>query len=121
MTYLPKILLIDDEEDFLSICSPFLRNNGFDVYSLSTEDDVFKIVRAFKPLLIILDVRMGVHDGRKICQQLKEDPGTKSIKIILHSAFSHIENEWQKYGAEDFILKPYSLSQLISKINYHLQ
>ena len=63
---------------------------------------------------------MGDEDGRNICRQLKEIPGTNSIKIILYSAFPETSVEYAKYGADDFIVKPYELDHLVTRINHHL-
>jgi DNA-binding response OmpR family regulator len=121
MKYSPKILLVDDEEDHLSLLTALLRKNRFDVYPLSNPNDVFHVVKTFRPDLMILDVRVGEHDGREICKKLKANEETKSIKVILHSAFPEIEEQYQLCGAEEFIIKPTDISTLISRLNHHLR
>ena len=116
MKYLPKILLVDDEGDFLRVITIMLRQKDFDVYSISDCTEIFTIVKSFKPDLIILDIRLGKYDGREICLQLKSNPETKGIKILLHSAFSEIREDYKICGADDFILKPYSMPELVEKI-----
>jgi DNA-binding response OmpR family regulator len=121
MNYLPKILLVDDEEDFLQLMSAMLRNNGFDVYSVSDINEVFTLIKSFKPDIILLDVKLGNQDGREICTQIKGNPETKNIKVLLHSAFSHVSWEYELCGADGFMLKPYDLSDLVTKIKALLQ
>ena len=121
MKYLPRILLVDDEVDHLHLLTALLRENGFDVYSLATPDDIFAVIKKFNPGVIILDVRIGNYDGKEICAQLKANEDTKSIKVILHSAFPQMEKEYELCGAEEFILKPTDLAHLVSGLNYHLQ
>jgi DNA-binding response OmpR family regulator len=120
MTYLPRILLVDDEMDFLLLSCSFLKKNGFDVLSLSDGFEVVSTAKAYNPHIIVLDVRLGKHDGMAICRQLKDDLDTKSIRVILHSAFSDVQKEYHKCGADEFILKPYTFDHLISRLNYHL-
>jgi two-component system phosphate regulon response regulator PhoB len=121
MKYLPKILFVDDEMDYLHLNTALLRKHGFDVYSLASGEEVFTTVSSFKPNLIVLDVMLGNHDGRMICQQLKADPEYRSIKIILGSAFPEVAKDYDQYGAEEFLQKPHTIDQLISRINHHLQ
>ena len=121
MKYLPRILLVDDEVDHLHLLTALLRENGFDVYSLSHPEDIFTTIKVFKPGIIILDVKLGNYDGKEICRQLRANQDTKDIKVILHSAFPEIEKEYQQCGAQEFILKPTELSHLISRLNFHLK
>ena len=115
-----KILVIDDDVDLLFLGSSLLRQKGFDVFSLAKTDNLFYSIEFCKPDLILLDVKLGDEDGRNICRQLKENPWTKSIKIILYSAFPETSVEYAKYGADDFIVKPYELDHLVTRINHHL-
>src|SRR5215813_3235531 len=108
MKYLPKILLVDDETDYLYLNTARLRNKGFDVYSISDSEEVFTIVNSFRPDLIILDVMLGKHDGRDMCRQLKNEPGNKHIKILLNSALPEAGKHYRLFGAEEFILKPHT-------------
>ena len=116
MKYLPKILLVDDEGDFLRVITIMLRQMDFDVYSISDCTEIYTIVKSFKPDLIILDIRLGKHDGREICRELKNSAETRAIKILLHSAFSEIKEDYKICGADDYILKPYSMPELVEKI-----
>jgi len=120
MRYLPRVLLVDDEVEHLHLLTELLRKNGFDVYSLSNPEDLFATIKSFKPGIIILDIKMGNYDGKEICAQLKANEETKSIKVILHSAFPQIEKEYELCGAEEFIIKPTDLSHLVSRLRFHL-
>ena len=115
-----KILVIDDDVDLLFLGSSLLRQKGFDVFSLAKTDNLFYSIEFFKPDLILLDVKLGDEDGRNICRQLKENPGTNSIKVILYSAFPETSIEYAKYGADDFIVKPYELDHLVTRINHQV-
>jgi DNA-binding response OmpR family regulator len=117
---MPRILIIDDDVDLLFLGSSLLRQKGFEVFSLSKTDHVFDVVASFRPDLILLDVKLGDQDGRDICLKLKSDGETNFIKVILYSAFPETSVEYAKYGADDFVMKPYELNHLVEKIRYHL-
>lgn len=121
MKYPAKILIVDDETDFLSVSASILRDKGFEVYALSGGEELLHAVRSFKPHLILLDVKLGNLDGRLLCRQLKEDPETSSIRVILQSAFTEVGKEYNLFGAEEFMLKPYTIDHLISRIIYRLK
>jgi len=115
-----RILIIDDDVDLLFLGSSLLKQRGFEVFSLSSADEAFEIVKSFNPHLILLDVKLGDQDGRNICLKLKRDPETNFIKIILYSAFPETSVEYSKYGADEFIVKPYEFNHLVERIRHHL-
>ena len=115
-----RILIIDDDVDLLFLGTSLLKQRGFEVFSLASAEEAFEIVHSFKPHLILLDVKLGDKDGRDICLRLKRDPETNFIKIILYSAFPETSVEYSKYGADDFIVKPYEFSHLVERILHHL-
>ena len=121
MKHLPKILLIDDEVDYIRSLTVLLKTKGFDVYSLLSGEAALKTTRSFRPDVIVLDVRLGNEDGEKICQQIRSDNDIKHVSIILHSAFPDMEDYYKICGADDFILKPTNIDQLISRINHQLK
>lgn len=115
-----RILIIDDDVDLLFLGSSLLKQRGFEVFSLSKADEAFEAVQSFQPHLILLDVKLGDQDGRNICLKLKRNPETNFIKIILYSAFPETSVEYSKYGADDFVVKPYEFNHLVERIRHHL-
>ena len=115
-----KILVVDDDADLLFLGSSMLRQKGYDVFSLARAENIFDVIRSFQPDLILLDIKLGEQDGRKICQELKSNPATKTIKIILYSAFPETSIDVVKYGANDFVMKPYDFKHLVQRIAHHL-
>lgn len=116
-----KILVIDDDVDLLFLGSSLLRQRGFEVFSLARPENVFHVVKSFQPDLILLDIKLGDYDGRNICLQLKSNAPTKHVKIILYSAFPETSVDVSKYGADDFVLKPYEMDHMVTRINHHLK
>ena len=118
---MPRILIIDDEEDVLIPLRGLLQKNGFEVATLSRAATAFKTVDVFKPDVILLDIKLADFDGRDICFELKSNRKTKRVKILLCSAHITQKDEYKEYGADDFIGKPFEMKELINKINLHLK
>src|SRR6476660_8925843 len=113
MKFLPRVLLVDDEPDHLHLLSSILRSNGFDVYGLSDPNELLPVVQKFQPNLVLLDVRIGMYDGRELCKRLRSEYDSSKLKVILHSAFPQISSEYEECGAQEFLSKPADATDLI--------
>ena len=114
-----KLLVIDDEESMLYPLDNFFSKNGFQVATLSRAAAAYNVIEAFKPDIILLDIKLEEFDGRDICMDLKTHDRLKRIKIILCSAYVINKEEYIDYGADDFIAKPFTLNALLEKVNQH--
>jgi DNA-binding response OmpR family regulator len=115
-----KILVVDDDIDILSVMEILLSMKGFDVEVTSKGENTFSKIETFKPDLILLDVLISGHDGRAICKQLKANPDTSNIPVIMFSAHPGAAATIADYGADDFIAKPFDVNNLMKKINTQL-
>lgn len=116
-----KILLVDDDQDFVAATRMVLESRvGYKV--LTASDGVFglSIARAEKPDLIILDVIMPFEDGFTTAKQFKADPEVAGIPIIILTSFSQRISETDipvsqgmNLDAEDYIEKPVSPNELL--------
>lgn len=111
-----KILVVDDNHDILQVMKLLLRSRGYTVELVPKGNEIFNNIRRFMPDLIIMDVYLGGMDGRDICQQVKENPITCQIPIIMFSAYQQVEESTLAHGADDFIGKPFEVEELILKI-----
>lgn len=96
-----------------------LELKGYEVELASEGDKVITLITN-KPDLILLDIWMGNYDGREICQQLKNNPATSGIPIILISASREIEQSAKDAGANDFVAKPFEQHDLLEKIGQYI-
>ncbi len=101
-----KILVVDDDLDFLFTIKSVLTDHGFIVDTVSTHDDIYKSILAFHPAVILLDIYLNGADGRNICRGLKNHFRTKNIPIIFCSRDGKLKDGYHEYMAEDFIEKP---------------
>jgi len=111
-----KILVVDDDADLLFLGSSLLWQNGYDVFSLAKPENINEVLKTFQPDLVLLDIKLGEFDGRDICFDLKRNAMTRSIKIILYSAYPETSVDVSKHGADDFVSKPYNFKYLVTRI-----
>lgn len=111
-----KILIVDDDRDMLIITKAILEINNILVSTISTFEQIDSSIAAFNPDLILLDTYFGTADGRDICRKLKKEIKTKDISILLYSAASVNELSLDAC-ADGFIQKPFTIKNLVSKIN----
>ena len=117
---MPRILVVDDDIDILSVMEVLFSMKGFDVEVTAKGENTFPKINAFKPDLILLDVLISGYDGRTICRQLKDDENTRHIPIIMFSAHPGAAAAISDYGADDFIAKPFDVAHLMKKVNAQL-
>ncbi len=75
-----------------------------------------------KPDLILLDIKMSGMDGYEICRKLRQNPETTTLPIIMFSASDSkmTRTRAREIGADDFLLKPFAIEQLLDVIKKHL-
>ncbi len=113
-----KILIVDDDKDVLEIVKFGLTSKGFDVRIHSTSVNVAKVVKYYKPNLILLDVHLPEKLGTQICKELKE---LYTIPIILLSAYGDHQKSLGESSADAFLIKPFEIDLLVNTINLHLR
>jgi DNA-binding response OmpR family regulator len=115
-----KIVIIDDQEDILWILKSILSKKGYEVKTDSTGAFLDKLDKE-QPDLVILDFYFGQQKGSDICQKLKDSLKTKHIPIILMSAMPNLSKTSRDSGADDYLPKPFQISDLIKKVEQNLQ
>ena len=121
----PEVLVVDDDEDMLITMQHLLMAEGYVPLISPNAQNAMEIISHRNPAMILLDLRMIGIDGGDICQQIKSDPYTSSIPVIILSANHNIESIAKDCGADAYLPKPFSLQkfkevfhQLISKKNH---
>jgi two-component system, OmpR family, alkaline phosphatase synthesis response regulator PhoP len=115
---MPKILIVDDEQDILELIRHTLNKEGFEVFVAANGAQALDQARKVKPELILMDVMMPIMDGMEACRQLKEDPETAGIAIVFLTARSEEFAELAGFeaGADDYIAKPIRPRVLLSRL-----
>lgn len=114
-----KILLVDDEVDFVEVLSTRLEANGFEVLPAYDGEEALEKVKEYKPDMIILDIMMPKINGFDVCRKLKLDQNYKDIPIIMLTAkFQASDVKFgAAMGANAYITKPFEPGVLLDKIH----
>jgi len=113
-----KVLIIDDHEEIRELVSVTLRGTEFEVLKASGGRKGIQLAREQKPDVILLDIIMPEIDGFTVSNFIKQIPDTEDIPIIFLSAKETKEglNIALKQGAVDYIIKPFSPNDLLTRL-----
>ncbi|NUM89351.1 MAG: response regulator transcription factor [Bdellovibrionales bacterium] len=113
----PRLLLVDDNEDFLATTAEALERD-FEVELARNAGEAFHRIEEAPPELILLDAVLGSDSGHRVCRELRESPATKNIPVIMISGdpSSRMEVDAFEAGASDFVEKPFTLPALRARI-----
>jgi twitching motility two-component system response regulator PilG len=117
-----KILIVEDEESLLKLESILLISKGFDVKGVSNGRAALEAVAEEKPDLILLDIMLPEIDGFEVCRQIKSDPSTRHIPVVMLTAKKSREDmvRGEKVGADWYITKPFKSAMVIETIQRFL-
>lgn len=123
LKYKPFILIVDDVMENLQILGNILRTEGYLFTPAAGGYQALKIIEKRLPDLILLDIVMPEINGYQICNILKKSSRTKDIPIIFLTAKTDAEGiaEGFEAGGIDYIAKPFDTSELLIKVEIHLQ
>ena len=113
-----KIFIADDESGFVSTLKSRLEFEGFEVTTAPDGKAALEQIPGEAPDLILLDVMMPAVNGYQVCRELKENPDTKSIPILMLTAKSQESDKFwgMEAGADAYLTKPFDMDELIEKI-----
>jgi excisionase family DNA binding protein len=114
-----RILVVDDDEQIVELFLDVLgRDDRFDVRSAGTGYDAGMLTEQFKPHLILLDYMLPDINGNIVCDRVRANPDLASTKIIIVSGVVKREeiDELLKGGADDFVKKPFNISELVDRM-----
>ena len=113
-----KVVVIEDEPDIVEVISYNLKREGYQVASAMRGDEGLNLVRNQSPALVILDLMLPGMDGLSVCQQLKSDPITRDIPIIMVSAKGEESDVviGLGMGADDYLEKPFGPRELLARV-----
>ena len=116
--------MLDDDLAILSAIRDVLEYNGYEVNTFARGDKIFENIQQYHPDLILLDVMLADLDGRQLCKDIKkqqEKDGSGNIPVILISATHNLSDCMKgKGGPDDFLVKPFDVISLLTKIEHQL-
>jgi two-component system alkaline phosphatase synthesis response regulator PhoP len=128
MTQKAKILLIDDDVDFVEATKIVLESKPYEVIIAYEGNEGLLKAREEKPDLVILDIIMPVKDGFTAAEEFKKDPELRDIPILMLTSFAETGGETNiptsrglTLEAEDYIDKPVSPEELLGRVEKYLK
>jgi DNA-binding response OmpR family regulator len=113
-----SILVADDDPEILTLLSRRLAKRGYTVYEAQDGLQALAEARDKLPDLIVLDIMMPGKNGWEVAKDLRADPRTKDITILVLTAIGEMMNDMNSplYGADDYIDKPFEFADLEARI-----
>jgi len=124
---MPKILIVDDDPDFVSVTSTVLQSHGYETASASSGDQALQMMRQDPPDLVVLDVMMAtILDGVGVSHAMRGDPALKEIPVIMISSIGASPHAavfpTDEYIPIDaWITKPVDPDHLLVKVEKYLE
>lgn len=113
-----RVLLIDDSATIVALLRKLLRQNGYETLEAGDAETGIQLARTEQPDLIFLDIVLPGMNGFSALRTLRRDPLTKAIPIVMISGNVAATEQFyvQRIGADDFMKKPFSRSEVFSRI-----
>jgi len=109
------VVVVDDDEVFSGLLKTVLEFEEYQVVVVSCPDDVVPAVRQVMPVLVLMDVHTGRGDTLGVLRDLRADESLNGVSVMMTSGMDR-SPECLAAGADDFILKPFSPSELLAKV-----
>lgn len=119
----PLILVVDDVAKNIQVIGNLLVEQGYEISVAINGEQAIETAKLTKPDLVLMDVMMPGIDGYQACVEFKKDDELKEIPIIFLTAKSDIEDIVKGFalGGVDYIFKPFNKSEVIARIENHLE
>ena len=116
-----KILIVDDDQDFLQLLEFDLKKHGYAVVAASNGEEGLEKAKAENPALIILDIKMPKMDGYTFVRRLKKDDDTKNTPLIVLTSYEPMKDMFQLEGVKDYFVKSVDMQGLMKAVDSHLK
>ena len=117
----PKILIVDDDQDFLQLLEFDLKKHGYQVLAAANGEEGLQKAKTDRPALIMLDIKMPKMDGYTFVRHLKKDADTKDIPLIVLTSYEPMKDMFRLEGVRDYIVKSVNMEGLLASIEKNLK
>lgn len=113
-----RILIVDDEDGFLSLIREALEIRGFEVVTAISAVEAGMELALKKPDAILMDIKMPGINGLQACEAIKKNPATKNIPIMIVSALADDLDKKMAYkaGVLDYFVKPVNIEKVVARL-----
>ncbi len=115
-----KIVIVEDELDISRIVTNYMAKHGYEASAASNGADGLRMIELLDPDYVIMDLTLPDADGLELCRRIRE---TRETPILILSARGSDTDKvlGLGFGADDYMTKPFSLSELLARINAHFR
>jgi phosphate regulon transcriptional regulator PhoB len=115
---LPRVLVVEDEEDIRALVRYNLEQEGFGVEDAADGAQGYESIRRHAPDALVLDLMLPGMSGLELCQRLRAEPPTRALPIVMLTAKSSEVDRilGLEMGADDYVVKPFSPRELVARI-----
>ncbi len=119
----PFVLVVEDDASQREVLAYNIRAEGYRVEIAASGDEALMMVREEIPDLIVLDWMLPNVSGIEVCRQLKVNPETQRVPVVMLSARSEEQDRVRglETGADDYVVKPYSVAELLARVRTQLR
>ncbi|RCX13537.1 histidine kinase/DNA gyrase B/HSP90-like ATPase [Anaerobacterium chartisolvens] len=119
----PEILLVDDTPEHIETAVTLLRQNNYRIRIATRGSAALRLMDRRCPDLVLLDVYMPEMDGFEVCRLLKGNEAFRDIPIIFLTSSNDEESIKRGFslGAQDYVVKPFNVSELLARVNTHIK
>jgi two-component system phosphate regulon response regulator PhoB len=119
----PTVLVVEDEAALVTLLRYNLEREGFAVAEARDGEEALLLAREHKPDLVLLDWMLPHISGIEVCRQLRRLPDTRSVPIVMLTARGEDADKVRGLdsGADDYVTKPFSPSELVARLRAHLR
>jgi CheY-like chemotaxis protein len=118
-----KVLVVDDDPDFVKVTSKILEKEGHEVVSAANGAKALKAMRQETPDLVLLDIMMSyILDGLDVSREMAEDPALKDVPVIMVTSLTAVQGSAmfpsdEQIAVEEWLSKPVEPKDLVDRIN----
>jgi DNA-binding response OmpR family regulator len=118
-----KIAIIEDDADLSSLLRYSLEQRGYQVFTSNAGEGAIEMFRSKRPDLVLLDIMLPGVDGIEVCRRMRADPVLESTPLIFLTARASETDRvlGLEMGANDYVVKPFSVRELLARIKVHLR
>jgi CheY-like chemotaxis protein len=113
------VMVVDDEDSLLELLRAVLEASEYKVITAQSGEECLKKLKTVRPDLVLLDMMMPGMSGREVCEKIRADPRTKSLKVAFVTVAKFSESGKEKLkemNVSDYITKPFDNADLIARV-----
>ncbi len=118
-----RILIADDHPQGLELLEAYLADSPYEVRTAVNGEETWKLIREWRPDVVLLDVMMPRVSGFEVCKRLRADPTTRDIGVLMVTALDQSADVDRavEAGTDDFMTKPINKAELLLRLRALLQ